>query len=503
MAKRRTTGRKKTVRRKTSTVRSKVRKAAKPPRRKAVKRVAAKAAPRKRRAKETKAPRKPATAKKIARKTAKPTRTPRTAPTHSISAPAAQSSTLLELDRVLSKPIEAGLVPGVVAAAADDRGIFYKAAFGTRSVEKPEPMTADSVFRIASMTKAVTATAAMQLVERGRIGLDQPMGEVLPVVRDVQVLKGFDADGTPQLRDPKTPVTLRHLLTHTSGYGYDIFHADLGRYIQIAGLPSILTCKNDALRIPLLFDPGTSWEYGIGIDLAGKVVEAVSGETLESYFRRYIFQPLSMHDTSFMLRDDMARRLVGTHARGPDGKPAPIAFESAPDAEFLMGGGGLYSTATDYLTFTRMLLAGGTLAGIKVLEPATVKLMGRNAIGDIEVPKLRSDNPAMALEVEMFPGQVKKWGLSFIINTEDVQGGRAAQSLAWGGVHNTFFWIDINRRITAVVMMQLLPASDPHVLETMVNFEQALYAARSRAIPKWTNSRHSRNPRGNAANPRF
>src|SRR5262245_42226385 len=369
MAKRRTTGRKKTVRRKTSTVRSKVRKAAKPPRRKAVKRVAAKAAPRKRRAKETKAPRKPATAKKIARKTAKPTRTPHTAPTHSISAPAAQSSTLLELDRVRSKPIEAGPVPGVVAAAADDRGIFYKAAFGTRSVDKPEPMTADSVFRIASMTKAVTATAAMQLVERGRIGLDQPMGEVLPVVRDVQVLEGFDADGAPQLRDPKTPVTLRHLLTHTSGYGYDIFHADLGRYIQIAGLPSILTCKNDALRIPLLFDPGTNWEYGIGIDLAGKVVEAVSGETLESYFRRHIFQPLGMHDTSFMLRDDMAGRLVGTHARGPDGKPAPIAFESAPDAEFLMGGGGLYSTAPDYLTFTRMLLAGGMLGGVKVLEP--------------------------------------------------------------------------------------------------------------------------------------
>jgi CubicO group peptidase (beta-lactamase class C family) len=342
-------------------------------------------------------------------------------------------------------------------------------------------MTVDSVFRIASMTKAVTGAAAMQLVEEGRIGLDQPMGDVLPVVRDVQVLEGFDADGAPQLRDPKTPVTLRHLLTHTSGYGYDIFHADLGRYVQIAGLPSILTCKNDALRVPLLFDPGTNWEYGIGIDLAGKVVEAVSGETLESYFQQHIFEPLGMRDTSFVLRDDMVRRLVGTHARGADGKPAPIAFESAPDAEFQMGGGGLYSTAPDYLTFTRMLLAGGTLDGVEVLKPETVRLMGRNAIGDLEVPILRSDNPAMALEVEMFPGQVKKWGLSFIINTADVEGGRAAESLAWGGVHNTFFWIDINRQITAVVMMQILPASDPHVLATMVNFEQALYAARSRA----------------------
>ena len=392
----------------------------------------------------------------------------------------AQSTTLLELDWVLSEPVEAGLIPGVVALAADDRGVFYKAAFGVRSIDKPEPMTVGSVFRIASMTKAVTGVAVMQLVEQGRIDLDQPMGDVLPVVRDVKVLEGFDADGVPQLRDPKTPVTLRHLLTHTSGYGYDVFHADLGRYIEVAGLPSIFTSKNDALRIPLLFDPGTNWEYGIGIDLAGKIVEAVSGELLESYFQRHIFRPLGMHDTSFVLRDDMARRLVGAHARGPDGKPATIAFEFPEDAEFHMGGAGLFSTAPDYLAFTRMLLAGGTLDGVEVLKTETVKLMGRNAIGELEVPKLRSNNPAMALEVEMFPRQVKKWGLSFIINTADVEGGRAADSLAWAGVHNTFFWIDINRRIAAVVMMQILPAADPHVLATMVNFEQALYAAQSR-----------------------
>ena len=489
--------RRKTTRR-TSTARGKARKAAKPLRRKAGKRAVAKSAPTKRRIKAARKPstakkvarkpttarkvaRKPAAATKVARKATKRANAPRAAVTRGSSTPAAQPRTFLELDRILGNPVEAGLIPGVVAVAADDRGVFYKAAFGVRSIDDPEAMTVDSVFRIASMTKAVTGVAAMQLVEQGRIGLDQPMGDILPVIRDVKVLEGFDGDDAPRLREPRTAVTLRHLLTHTSGYGYDIFHADLGRYVNIAGLPSILTCKNDALRIPLLFDPGTNWEYGIGIDLAGKVVEAVSGETLESYFQRHIFEPLGMRDTSFVLRDDMARRLVGAHARGPDGKPVPIAFESPPDAEFHMGGGGLYSTAPDYLTFTRMLLAGGTLDGVEVLKPETVKLMARNAIGDLEVPKLRSDNPAMALEVEMFPGQVKKWGLSFIINTEDVEGGRAAESLAWGGVHNTFFWIDINRQITAVVMMQILPASDPHVLATMVNFEQALYAARSRA----------------------
>ena len=385
------------------------------------------------------------------------------------------------IDEVLRKPIEAGFVPGVVALAADDRGVFYQGAFGRRAIDKPEPITLDFVFRIASMTKAVTGTAAMQLVEQHRIGLDQPIGDVLPVVKNVKVLEGFDPDGAPRLRDPRVPITLRHLLTHTSGYGYDIFNPDLRRYIEVVGLPSILSHKNESLRVPLLFDPGAGWEYGIGIDLTGKVVEAVSGQPLEAYFRHHIFEPLKMRDTSFLLNDDMARRLVGAHARGSDGKPAPISFESPHDADFHAGGAGLFSTGPDYLAFTRMLLAGGTLDGAQILKQETVELMARNAIGDLEVPMMRSNNPALALEVETFPGQVKKWGLTFLINTKDVEGFRAAGSLTWGGIHNTFFWIDLKRRITAVAMMQILPIGDPQVIGTMVGFEQALYATKSRA----------------------
>jgi methyl acetate hydrolase len=334
------------------------------------------------------------------------------------------------------------------------------------------------VFRIASMTKAITGTATMQLVEQGRIGLEQPMGDVLPVVKDVKVLVGFDADGTPRLREPRVPVTLRHLLTHTSGYGYDIFNADLARYIEVAGLPSILTRKNDALRVPLLFDPGTAWQYGVGVDIVGKVVEAVSGQDLESYFRRHILDPLGMHDTSFVLRGDMARRLVGTHVRGADGRPVAINLEPTEDGEFHTGGAGLLSTAPDYIAFARMLLAGGTLDGVQVLKPETVKLMARNAIGDLDVPMVHSNNPALALEVETFPGQTKKWGLTFLINTEDVEGFRSAGSLTWGGVHNTYYWIDLKQRITAVVLMQILPIGDPQVQGTMIGFERAVYAAR-------------------------
>ena len=154
-----------------------------------------------------------------------------------------------------------------------------------------------------------------------------------------------------------------------------------------------------------------------------------------------------------------------------------IDFEFPSDADFHMGGGGLYSTGPDYLRFTRMLLAGGSLDGVQVLAPATVRLMGQNAIGDIEVPPFVSDNPAMALSAEMFPGQIARWGLSFVLNTEDIRGCRAANSLAWAGVHNTFFWIDPTRQLTAVLMMQLLPANDPQVLRTLVGYEQGLYAA--------------------------
>ena len=184
-----------------------------------------------------------------------------------------------------------------------------------------------------------------------------------------------------------------------------------------------------------------------------------------------------MHDTSFLLRNDMAQRLVGTHVRAPDGKPVAISIEPLEEAEFHTGGAGLFSTAPDYISFTRMLLGGGTFNGVEVLKPETVKLMTRNAIGDLNVPMIRSSNPALALEVETFPGQVKKWGLTFLINTEDIEGFRSAGSLTWGGVHNTYFWIDLKNGITAVVLMQIMPIGDPHVQEAMIAFERSLYAA--------------------------
>jgi CubicO group peptidase (beta-lactamase class C family) len=334
------------------------------------------------------------------------------------------------------------------------------------------------VFRIASMTKAITAAAAMQLVERGQLALEQPMREIAPEIGEAVVLLGFDADGTPRTRAPARDVTLRHLLTHTSGYSYDLFNKDVGRYMAVQGLPSIASCRYAALRAPLVFDPGERWEYGIGIDWVGRIVELVSGLPLERYFQRHLFEPLGMRDTSFLPRPDLQARLVAAAARGPDGRSTRLDFEFPHDGDFHMGGGGLYSTGPDYLRFTRMLLGGGALDGVRVLGEDTVARMGRNAIGDIAVPPFVSDNPALALSAELFPGQIARWGLSFVLNTEDVPGCRRAGSLAWAGVHNTFFWIDPASGLTAVLMMQLLPANDPRALRTLVGYEHALYAAR-------------------------
>ncbi len=381
------------------------------------------------------------------------------------------------IDRILEEAVASNVAPGVVALAADERGVFYQGARGRTAPDASAPLAIDSVFRIASMTKAITSAAAMKLVEEGKLGLDQPMAEIAPELGQAVILEGFDGNGKPRTRKPRRAITLRHLITHTSGFSYDLFNTDVARYMEHEGLPSIASCLNASLRAPLLFEPGERWEYGIGIDWAGKIVEAVSGRKLERYLQDEFFGPLGMRDTSFVLRDDMARRLVATTQRQPGGAIARIEMEFPQDADFHMGGGGLFSTGPDYLRFTRMLLGGGVLDGARVLAAETVKKMGENAIGAIEVPKMESENPALAVPYEFWPGTIKRWGLAYMLNTEPVAGGRAANSWTWSGVHNTFFWIDPTRRRTAVLLMQILPAMDPQVMATLEKFERAVYAS--------------------------
>jgi methyl acetate hydrolase len=381
-----------------------------------------------------------------------------------------------QIDQILRQKSDANEIPGVVAIAATAKEVIYQGAFGKRDLSKPDAMTADSVFWIASMTKATTTAGAMQLVEQGKLALDAPIGKLLPDLASPQVLEGFDAAGEPKLRPAKNPITLRHLMTHTAGFCYDMWNGDMVKYLEKTGTPSITTCKNDALKTPIMSDPGTRWEYGTNIDFVGKAVEAVSGMRLDAYLREHLFTPLGMSDTGFKLGESQRKRLVGMHARGPDGSLAPIPFELEQDPEFHMGGGGLYGTAGDYIKFTQMILNKGRGNGNQLLKPETVALMGQNHIGEINMTKMVSAVPGATNDVDLYPDMVKKWGLSFLINTDKTSEGRSPGSLAWAGLANTYYWIDPSRDVTGVILMQLLPFADKICLEAFAGFERGVYA---------------------------
>jgi CubicO group peptidase (beta-lactamase class C family) len=381
-----------------------------------------------------------------------------------------------QIDQILRQKTDANEIPGVVAIAATAKEVIYQGAFGKRDLSKPDAMTADSVFWIASMTKAITTAGAMQLVEQGKLALDSPIGKLLPDLASPQVLEGFDANGEPKLRPATKPITLRHLMTHTAGFCYDMWNGDMVKYLEKTGLPGITTCKNDALKTPIMSDPGTRWEYGINVDYVGKAIEAVSGKRLDAYLRDHLFNPLGMTDTAFKIGESQRKRLVGMHGRGPDGSLAPIPFELEQDPEFHMGGGGLYGTAGDYIKFTRMILNKGSGNGNQVLKSETVAMMGQNHIGELTMTKMTSAVAFATNDVDLYPDMVKKWGLSFLITTAQTPEGRSPGSLAWAGLANTYYWIDPSRDVTGVILMQVLPFADQKCLEAFAGFERGVYA---------------------------
>ena len=384
-------------------------------------------------------------------------------------------TTLKNVDTLFRTAVDEQRMPGIVAMAATDRGLLYEGAFGRRELGKDAAMSLDTVVWIASMTKAITATAAMQLVERGKLALDSPASEVAPGLGKAQVLEGFDAGGRPHLRAPKRSITLRHLLAHTAGYSYEIWSGEIAKYQEATSTPGITTCTNAALTTPLLFDPGDRWEYGINIDWAGKMVEAASGQRLDDYLRQNVLGPLGMKDTSFKLSPAQRSRLATVHQRDDKSALAPIEFGLPEEPEFHMGGGGLYGTAADYLAFTQMIMHGGRFNGVQVLRPETVDLMAQNHIGPLEIGVMKSAIPPLSNDVELFPGMSKKWGLSFLINTTPLPTGRAAGSLAWAGLANTYFWIDRTRGVCGVFLSQVLPFYDDTAVDLFGKFESEVY----------------------------
>ena len=380
------------------------------------------------------------------------------------------------IDEALQRAVDAGEVPGVVALAADANGPIYQGAFGRRSIDGGAAMTPDTVFRIFSMTKAVTCVAAMQLVEEGRLALDAPVPELgEPVLSAPQVLDGFDAAGKPLLRPAKRPITLKHLLTHTAGFTYEFWNGETARYVAAAEQPSILVGGLAAYRRPLMFDPGERWEYGINIDWVGRIVEVASGKSLGDYMRECIFDPLGMADTGFAPTPDQHRRQAAMHQRQADGSLLAQPLLPPTEPEFHAGGGGLCSTGPDYLRFLRMLLAGGTLDGARILKPETVVLMNQNHIGGLPAGIMRTTAPELSNDVDFFPGQSLRWGLGYMLNLEPGPNGRSAGTVGWAGLGNLYFWLDPARQMTGVIMTQILPFADPAAVRLYGAFERGVY----------------------------
>ncbi len=373
------------------------------------------------------------------------------------------------IDAALRASVETGDVPGVVAMAATERSVVYQGCFGLRDIKGETRMSPDTIFRIASMVKLLTSVAALQLVEQGKLKLDDPAATIDPTLASPKVLAGFDPQGNPQLRPAAKPITLRNLMSHTSGFSYQLWDANVVRYLRSAkGLPALP-------RMPLMFDPGTKWAYGGSIDRVSRLVEIASGKTIDRYFSDHITGPLGMVDTGFVLPD--SRREASLHMRKADGILSPVPLEKKAAPTTFSGGGGIYSTAPDYLRLLQALLGRGSFNGSSILRPDTVALMGQNQIGDLDAGIMKTTNPRISSDVDFFPGVRLRWGLGHMINLDPIENGRRAGSLTWAGLYNTHYWVDPASGVAGVIMMQVLPFADRRALGVYRQFERGIYGA--------------------------
>jgi CubicO group peptidase (beta-lactamase class C family) len=392
-------------------------------------------------------------------------------PAAGFAAPARKPVQGESIDAVLQAKVAAKEIPGVVAMAANEAGVVYQGAFGARNIAAATSMSTDTIFRIASMVKLLTSVAALQLVERGKLKLDEPAANIDPTLASPQVLAGFDAKGVPQLRPAHKPITLRNLLTHTSGFSYPLWDPNVVRYLKAARGNSALP------RRPLMFEPGAKWAYGGSIDNVGQLVEIASGQSIDRYFSENITGPLGMNDTGFVITEAQRARQASLHVRDPSGKLVPKPFEKLTASTSFSGGGGIYSSAPDYLILLQALLNGGSLRRANILRPDSVASMSTNQIGNIEAGILRTANPALSNDVDFFHGVHLRWGLGHMINVDPLKDGRAAGSGTWAGLFNTYYWIDQKKRIAGVIMMQILPFADKQSLVAYRQFERGIYHA--------------------------
>ncbi|HKU98660.1 MAG TPA: serine hydrolase domain-containing protein [Vineibacter sp.] len=376
-------------------------------------------------------------------------------------------------DQVIATAVANQDVPFAVAMAGNASGIIYSGAVGEAAPGRKAAQ--DTVFRIFSMTKAVGTTAAMILVDRGKLDVETPVEELLPEFAKIQVIDGFDGD-KPVMRAPRRKATVRHLATHTSGLAYEFWNADVGKYMAATGHPSILAGTKAAMFYPMVCDPGTRWEYGIGIDWLGQIVEKIDGRRIDRFLQDEIFGPLGMTDTACEVLDHMKDRLAAVSIRGEDGQFGP--FEIAPPAQPEVYGMGhtLYSTAPDYMKFLRLFLNKGALNGNRVLSEKGVERMLADHMNGLTFDKMITVAPGITADVDLFPGTRKTHSFGFLRNEADIPGMRSAGSQSWAGVCNTHYWFDPKKDVAAVIMTQSLPFVEPPLMKTYEAYERAVYA---------------------------
>ena len=365
--------------------------------------------------------------------------------------------------------------PGCSVGISREGQLLYEHGYGAANVELEAPITPATVFHAASVAKMFTAMSVMLLAERGKLSLDEPAAKHLPELGTVKIFTGFDAAGKPMLKPVTKPVTLRNLMTHTSGFCYDIWDKTMFEYTSKMGGAAQGTV---APLTPLMFEPGFRWQYGTGLDWTGRLVEVASGMSLEDYFQQNLLGPLGMQDTSFILKPEKFERLVAGCTRQPDGslKEIPRAMPLPPKA--YNGGGGLNSTAADYVRFMQMILRRGAGPGKeRILKEKSVEMMSSNQTGDIPAGKMKSFRPNVSSDVDFHPGETDRYTFGFLMNPKAYPGARSAGSLAWAGIDNTYYWIDPKRGICGVIMMQFLPFADKEAVSLLGEFERAVYAA--------------------------
>lgn len=372
-----------------------------------------------------------------------------------------------ELSQTMVAAVGRGAVPGVVTLVLNRDGIIYEGVAGKQDVARNVDMSMDTLFRIASMTKPVTSVAIMMLADEGRLGLDDSVEKFLPEFAGRPVIAKFNtADASYATRPASNAVTLRHLLSHTSGLGYAFSDPTVFQLVNAS--------EKTEPDLPLLHDPGARWTYSAATRVLGWVVEKVSGQPLDVFLRTRIFEPLKMMDTGHVVPAAQVPRVVTVHRRA-EGKLTESPNEAQQESP-VRGDGGLYSTARDYGKFLQMLLNGGTLDGKEILSPHAVRQMGENQIGAMFVQTQPVAIPERSRPFPIGAGR-DKFGLGFQIQSDnscDTQ-YRSPGSLSWAGINNTHFWLDPKRQIAAIVLMQVLPFYDDDAISVLRDIEAVVY----------------------------